>query len=169
MRLTRYLKPAQIKLELATKNLPELPEGWTQNRYVQDRKESILFELADLLETSGKVANKKKFLIDLINREKKATTGIGGGIAIPHVRTMQVRDFTMAFARSAGGVEFGALDKQPVHLFFAIVAPPYDDTIYLKLYRQIGLIFGQRDNFQKLIEAKDEHEVIKILGAFDEE
>lgn len=164
MRLTRYLKPGQIKLELATRNLSELPEGWSHDRYVWEMKERVLLELIPLFEASGKVVNASKLFTDLYNRERKATTAIGEGVAIPHVRTMQARDFVVAFARSSEGVEFGALDQQPVHLFFGVIAPPYDDRLYLQVYRRLGAIFRNERARELLMKAATEHEVIKHLS-----
>lgn len=166
MRLTRYLKPPQIKLELVTRTPDEVPEGWSRERFVWSIKERILGELTDLLETSGKVVSRRKLQTDLENRERKATTGIGEGIAIPHVRTMQARDFTLCFARSTPGVEFGAIDDSPVHFLFGVVAPPYDDKLYLEVYKKIGIIFGVEETRQALFDAEDEHEIIRIISRF---
>lgn len=166
MRLTRFLKPAQIKLELETKTPSEIPEGWSRERFVWSVKERVLSELTALFVSGGKIGNPTKFLVDLSNREKKAGTAIGGGIAIPHVRTMQARDFVLCFARSTEGVEFDAPDGLPVHLFFGVVAPPYDDRLYHEVYREIGTVFGDENRRQALLDAKTEHEVIRILGEY---
>ncbi|RME85563.1 MAG: PTS sugar transporter subunit IIA, partial [Planctomycetota bacterium] len=72
------------------------------------------------------------------NREKKATTGLGEGFALPHVRTMEARDLAMALLRVPEGVDFDAIDQKPVYLFLAMVAPPYDDNLYLRIYRDIA-------------------------------
>ena len=167
MKLTRYIKPAQIKLELDAKNPTEIPEGANPEKILWQVKESVLSELVELLDTSGKVVNSKKLYTDLVNRERRATTGIGGGIAIPHVRTMQARSFSIAFARSTSGVDFGAIDGKPVHLFICVVAPPYDDNLYLKVYKSIGEIFGREETRKQLLSAKDGHEIVKILSSFE--
>jgi mannitol/fructose-specific phosphotransferase system IIA component (Ntr-type) len=126
-------------------------------------KYAILEELVNLLDQSGKVCNKKKLFIDLLNREKKASTGIGKGIAFPHVRTMQARDFVMGFARSTPGYDFDSLDQDPVHLFFVMVAPPYDDSLYLKVFKSLASLL-QYDSFrQELLDAQSEHEIIRAI------
>ena len=165
IRLTRYLKPPQVKLELDTVTPGEIPEGWSQERFVWSVKERVLDELLALFDASGKVGNASKLRTDLVNREKKATTGIGNGIAIPHVRTMQAKEFTICFARSTPGVEFGAVDGRPVHLFFGVVAPPYDDKLYLEVYQSIGKLLGEESTRDALMSAQDEHEVIKVVSA----
>ena len=164
IRLTRYLKPPQVKVELDTTTPDEVPEGWTRERFTWSVKEKILAELIALFVASGKVGNVTKLAADLENRERKATTGIGDGIAIPHVRTMQAKEFTICFARSTPGVEFGAVDGRPVHLFFGVVAPPYDDKLYLEVYQSIGKLLGEETTREALMSAKDEHEVIKAVS-----
>ncbi len=168
MRLTRYLRPAQIRMELEAAAPAEVPEGWTLERLVWSVKERVLEELVRLFAASGKVGNVRKFGMDLLNRERKSSTAIGGGIAIPHVRTMQARDFVFCFARSTPGVEFGAPDGAPVHFFFGVVAPPHDDRLYLEVYREIAAAFGGEETKEALLAAADEHEVIRVLSAFGE-
>ncbi len=164
IRLTRYLKPPQIKLELDTLTPDEIPDGWSRDRFVWSVKEKILDELIALFAASGKVGNESKLRTDLENRERKATTGIGGGIAIPHVRTMQAKEFTICFARSTPGVEFGAVDDAPVHLFFGVIAPPYDDKLYLEVYQSIGGLLSVETTREALMAAGTPHEVIKIVS-----
>jgi PTS system fructose-specific IIC component len=168
MRLTRYLKPAQIRLELETTTPAEVPEGWTRERFVASLKERVLAELAGLFVASGKVGNAKKFLEDLVHRERRSSTALGGGLAVPHVRTPQAKGFLLCFARSTPGVEFDAPDGAPVHFFIGVVAPPHDDRLYLEAYREIGKAFGREDAKRALAGAKDAHEVIRILSAVGE-
>jgi PTS system fructose-specific IIC component len=164
MKLTRYLKPAQIRMELRTRTPAEIPEGWSRERFAWSVKEEVLRELVELIEASGKVANPKKLFTDLLNRERKATTGIGEGLAVPHVRTMQAKDLVLFLARSTPGVEFMSLDDRPVHLFIGVVAPPYDDALYLQLYKRIAQAFSSPGARERLMAAKDDHETIKILS-----
>jgi mannitol/fructose-specific phosphotransferase system IIA component (Ntr-type) len=129
-------------------------------------KGKVLEEIVELFDKSGKVVNRSKLYTDLYNRERKATTGIGEGVAIPHVRTMQAKDLVVVFARSRKGVEFGAIDGMPVNLFFGVVAPPYNDRVYLEVYRQLGLILRMAGAREALLLAPDEDHIIKIVGDF---
>lgn len=163
IRLTRHIRPPQIRLELDTITPEEVPEEWSRERFVWTVKERVLEELVTLLDTSGKIGNPAKLLSDILNRERKATTGIGNGIAIPHVRTMQAREFAICIARSTPGVEFDATDGQPVHIFFGVVAPPYDDKLYLEVYREIGTLLSHEDARRRIMKAQTPHEVIKAI------
>ncbi len=120
-------------------------------------------ELVELVNRSNRVSNRNKLLQDLINRERKATTGLTNGVAIPHVRTIYAKELLIGFARSRAGVEFDCLDGGRAHLFFIMVAPPYDDTAYLKLYRQLAEAFSVRDFRQEFMAAESEGEILRVV------
>ena len=163
MDISRYLKPELIKLKMGTHTECDPDCQLHPDKVLWMRKEAILGELVDLLDKSGRVGNKKKLLIDFMNREKKATTGIGYGIAIPHVRTMQAKEFIMGLARSQEGYDFDSLDSGPVHLFFVMAAPPYDDALYLKIFKALAEIL-QFDYFrEELLNAPSEYEIIRAI------
>ena len=163
LNISRCLKPELIKLELETNCVFDPENNLPLQKRLWQTKYSILEELVDLLDTSGQVCNKKKLFVDLFNREKKASTGIGKGIAFPHVRTMQARDLVMGFARSTKGYEFDSLDQLPVHLFFIMVAPPYDDNLYLRVFRSLASLLQYDALRDELLTAKSEHEIIRAI------
>jgi len=163
LNLSRFLKPELIKLELDTK-IEFDPEKETNfQKRLWKIKEAVLKDLVELLDKSGKVCNKHKLFLDLLNREKKASTAIGKGIAIPHVRTMQVREFVIGFARSKEGYEFDSLDKEPVHLFFISAAPPYDDALYLKVFKALAELLHSDSFREELLNVNSEYEIIRTI------
>lgn len=163
MNLARLLKPELIKLEMETKNLPEEDSDLSRDRLVWSVKENALAEIADLLAAGARIGNRNRLYTDMVNRERKASTGLVRGIAIPHVRTIEARELTFAFARSSEGLEFDCLDGELAHLFFAIVAPPYNDTLYLKIYKQMATAFQTLDLRTAFMEAQSEGEVIRAM------
>lgn len=164
MNLARYLKPDLMKLELETDPGALLDEEEARSdRLLWEVKRSVLTELVDLFERSGEVGNPSKLFIDLFNREKKATTGLEKGVAIPHVRTIQAKSFIMTFARSTGGIDFDALDGQPSHLFFGLVCPPYEDRTYLKAVKDLMSLARLEEFRRRLLDAHSEHEVMKAF------
>lgn len=163
MNISRYMSPEMIKLEMESEFSPPEGENGYSKRQILNMKETILSELTDLLDHSGKVSNKKKLSSDLFNREKKATTAIGRQIAIPHVRTMQAKEFILAVGRHADGYEFDAPDGKPVRLFFCMAAPPYDDNLYLKVFRSLAERINYPGFVENLIEASDPHLVIRAF------
>jgi len=164
MNLARLLKPEHILLELQTVDLPEEErQEIPQSDYVWQIKEQVMGELVDLVQRSNRVSNRNKLYLDLLNRERKATTGLASGVAIPHVRTIYAKELLVGFARSTPGVEFDCLDGEPAHLFFIMVAPPYDDTSYLRLYRQLAGAFSVRDYREEFMNATSEGEIIRLV------
>jgi mannitol/fructose-specific phosphotransferase system IIA component (Ntr-type) len=152
----------RVKLEMTTVIEP-LAESASLDKWRQRSKEAILEELVDLLEQGNRLGNKTKLVLDFVNREKKATTGIGMGVAIPHIRSMQAKDFTIAFARSTEGYDFDSLDGQPVHLFFIMAAPPYDDSLYLKAFKALAEMLQQKSLRQQLLELKSPGELLRAI------
>jgi len=166
MNLSRYLTENVVKLEMTTA-IESPNDGASIEKWRQQNKELILQELVDLLESGYRIGNKSKLFIDFINRERKASTGIGHGVAVPHIRSMQAKDFMMAFARSTPGYDFDAIDNQPTHLFFVMAAPPYDDALYLKAFKALAETL-QYDSFrQELMTAQSPGEVIRAFRAME--
>ena len=151
-------------MELETVDLPEEERAEIPfDRYVVRQKEKILTELVELLSRSGRVGNKPKLVQDLIGREKKASTGLTKGVAIPHIRSIHAKTFLLGFARSTPGVEFDCLDSERAHLFFIMCAPPYDDTSYLRIYKQLAQAFSETDVRRDFMNATDEGEVLRAM------
>ncbi|KPJ59715.1 MAG: hypothetical protein AMJ46_10210 [Latescibacteria bacterium DG_63] len=167
MRLSRYLTPQLVELELDSLVDLEFPEELSEQRRVRETKERIVAVLCDVLNRSGSVRNVRRLFRDLHNREKKATTGIGKGVAMPHVRTLQVKKFVIAFARSEKGLEFDALDENPVSIFFAMATPPDNDRFYLRVYRSLAEILRFDETIRELKTARDPHEIIRIIRSFE--
>ena len=89
-----------------------------------DSKDDTLKQLVALLNLD---ANSESILYKTLKRrENLGSTGIGRGIAIPHCRSLVVSRLHLAYGRKLDGIEFKAIDDQPVHNFFLIVAPPLE-------------------------------------------
>jgi mannitol/fructose-specific phosphotransferase system IIA component (Ntr-type) len=140
-----------------------------REKYLLAQKREILSEFVDLLDRTGRIGNRNKLLVDLFNREKKAGTGLEKGIAVPHVRTSQAKEFIFAFARSTPGLEFDCSDGGLAHLFFILVAPPYDDAHYLKIYRKLATAFSFSglDLTREFLDARDEGEILRAMRHLD--
>jgi mannitol/fructose-specific phosphotransferase system IIA component (Ntr-type) len=89
-----------------------------------DAKDDLLKELVGLLELDAK--SEAILFKTLKRRENLGSTGIGKGIAIPHCRSLVVNRLRLAYGRKPDGVDFNAIDGEPVYNFFLIVAPPLE-------------------------------------------
>jgi PTS system fructose-specific IIC component len=166
MNLARYITVDAVKLEMTSRIEPPL-EDEPIDRWRQQAKEQVIEELVELLDSSYRIGNRSKLLIDFINREKKATTAIGHGVAVPHIRSMQAKDFMLAFARSAEGYEFDAPDGKPVHLFFVMAAPPYDDSLYLKAFKSLAEMLRYEQFREELLNMESPGEIVRVMRSME--
>lgn len=87
-------------------------------------RDEVLAELVALLALDERAAATLHKLLK--RRESLGSTGVGRGIAIPHSRSLVVDRLRLGFGYHAGGIPYDAIDAQPVHHFFLIVAPPVE-------------------------------------------
>ena len=127
-------------------------------------KDEAINEMADLEVATGIVNNKEKFVESIWAREKESTTGIGGGIAMPHARNEYINKARVLFAKSEKGVDFDSLDQQPVHLFFMITAPAGADNTHLQALAKLSSLLINPDLVEKLKAAKTADEVIDLFS-----
>lgn len=126
-------------------------------------KEDAIKEMADLEVKTGIVNNEDEFIKSIWSREKESTTGIGGGIAMPHARNKSINKARVLFAKSEKGIDYNALDKKPVHLFFMITAPAGADNTHLEALAKLSGLLINPDLVEKLKGAKTPKEVIDLF------
>ena len=108
-------------------------------------KEDALKELVDILAEVENIGDPKNILKALVERENLGSTGIGQGIAIPHGKTDKVSRLVAVMGTSKHGVDFDALDGEPVYIFFLLVAPKETAGPHLKALAQISRLL--RDSY----------------------
>ncbi|GHC77950.1 fructose-specific PTS transporter subunit EIIC [Streptomyces violaceochromogenes] len=102
-----------------------------------DTKEAAARALAERMVALGRVTDLDGFLADVAAREAQMPTGLDGGIGIPHCRSAHVTEPTLAFGRSASGIDFGAADG-PADLIFLIAAPAGADDAHLTILSSLA-------------------------------
>lgn len=102
-----------------------------------DTKEAAARALAGRMAALGRVTDLEGFLADVAAREAQMPTGLDGGIGIPHCRSEHVTEPTLAFGRSADGIDFGAADG-PADLIFLIAAPAGADDAHLTILSSLA-------------------------------
>ena len=120
-------------------------------------------EMADLEVKQGVVNNEEEFIKSIWAREKESTTGIGEGIAMPHARNKYINRAAVLFAKSHKGIDYKALDGQPVHLFFMITAPAGADNTHLQALAKLSSLLINPDVVNALKAATTPEEVIDIF------
>ena len=112
-------------------------------------KEAVIGRLATVLADSGRSTDRDGLTAAAMAREGQSATGLPGGIAIPHCRSLVVDHLRLAYGQHRTGVEFQAIDAKPVHHFFLIVAPP------LEISNQYLPVLGRIAQFCKDVEVPD--------------
>jgi mannitol/fructose-specific phosphotransferase system IIA component (Ntr-type) len=127
-----------------------------------ESKDDILRELIALL---GLDEKSEGILFKMLKRrENLGSTGIGRGIAIPHCRSLVVNRLRVAFGRKPGGIEYNAIDGQPVHYFFLIVAPPLEvSNQYLPVLGKLAQFAKDPDITRRLADLTSPDEFLSLL------
>lgn len=127
-------------------------------------KNNLLESLVDRIGESDNIQDKKALLEGIMQREELMSTGIGFGIAVPHVRIDSVRDVVMAVGIIHGKVaDYETIDNEPVQIVFMIAAGSDQHAKHLKLLSQIAAKFKDKELRKRLIAAQVPKEVAHIL------
>ena len=149
--LTDLLEESTIKLELEAR-----------------KKHDALRELVELLHSAGKIGDPEAALSGLIEREKLTSTGIGSGIAIPHLLSPDADETVMAFGRKREGLRFDAIDNQPVTLIFLILGPKHQEFAHLRLLSRLSRLLHDESFRAALLDAETPAEILQILRREEE-
>ncbi len=130
-------------------------------------KEDVLAELTEKLVARHAAFDREEVLRGLLERELLGSTGIGGGIAIPHAKLLHGGDPLVVFGRSTKGIIYDALDGKPVNLFFLLIADANSFDLYLKLLARISRLLKDRALRRHLLEASDADALYDIIQEQD--
>ncbi len=122
-------------------------------------KRDVLNEFADLLHEHKKIREKNEFLEVILAREALGSTGIGEGIAIPHGKLKGLDHLILSFGISQKGIGFDAMDGQPVHIFFVLIAPEDSPGDHLKALARISRILKNRSFRERLMKSRSREEI----------
>lgn len=117
--------------------------------------EAVLKTIAGLAKKSPILENIEESVIlqGLIDREELSTTGFGNGIAIPHCRLDGVEDFVVGILAQPQGVDFKAMDEEPVKLFVFIIAPSTKSNIHIKVLSAISQVLNVPEHVEEMLKA----------------
>jgi nitrogen PTS system EIIA component len=104
-----------------------------------------------------------------MEREELGSTGIGGGIAIPHGKLNLVENIIIGFGLSKKGIEYDSLDNKPVHIFFLLLTPDNSTGGHLKVLAQISKLLKMDEFKNRLVESSSADEIFAVINDFDED
>lgn len=145
MELREFFSADVVKLELDGETKDEILKEMISLLGLDEKSEGILYKM-------------------LKRRENLGSTGIGKGIAIPHCRSLVVNRLRVAFGRKSKGLDFRAIDEQPVHNIFLIVAPPLEvSNQYLPVLGKIAQFSKEPDVAGRLEQIDNPQEFLALL------
>lgn len=124
--------------------------------------------LVELQVKGGNIADKEEYKKGILAREEKGSTAVGEGIAIPHAKSEAVKAPSLAAMTVPAGVDYEALDDEPSNLLFMIAAPN-DGDVHLEVLSRLMTILMDEDFREKLLNAKDKDEFLKIIDDMENE
>ncbi|HMN23854.1 MAG: PTS sugar transporter subunit IIA [Ignavibacteriaceae bacterium] len=132
-----------------------------------ETKEEIINELIDLFKDDPRIEDIEKVRSAVLDREKVMSTGVGKGFAIPHGKTNAVNEIIGAFGKIKDGIDYDALDGNPVNLVFLLVGKDNLISTHIKLLSRISRLMNKDDFRNRLMEANNVDEIVKLFS--DEE
>lgn len=131
-------------------------------------KTEALNQMIALMAKSGNITDVERYRQEVFHREAEGTTGVGDGIAIPHGKGDFVKQATLAAMVVRDGVEYEAMDDEPVNLIFLIAAPNTEDNVHLDVLAKLSVLLMNEGMTAKLLNAESPEEFLNILDAADE-
>ena len=124
-------------------------------------RDGVITELVTSLDKAGKIGKGRRqdIIREVIKRENEASTGLGKGVAIPHVKHKGVKEAVAAIGQSSRGIDFFSLDKQPVYSVILLISPADDPDQHL-----------QQERFRKFLrQCRSVEQVEDLLNEADED
>lgn len=126
-------------------------------------KYDVIRELIEVLEIAGKLNDPDKAASAVFAREDLGSTGLEGGIAVPHAKTETVNNLTIAIGIAPEGIDFDAMDGQESKLFFLMLAPPDQTGPHIEALSEIAKITQSRSFVETLQHAETPAAVLDLF------
>lgn len=141
------------------------PERIVCNSEVTSKKRLIEI-VSERLATGQAELSARPIFDSLVSRERLGSTGLGHGVALPHGRFSQSQRAIGAFVKLRKGVDFEALDRQPVDLVFGLLVPDHYTDEHLKILAYLAEMFSDRTFCQQLRDADSSETLYERLSAW---
>ena len=134
-------------------------------------RDGVIEELVMSLDKAGKLGKGKSrdIIREVIKRENEASTGLGKGVAVPHVKHKAVKKIVAAIGQSSAGIDFFALDKQPVYSVILLISPSEDPDKHLQAMESVFKHL-QKERFRKFLrQCRSVEQIEDLLIEADED
>lgn len=126
-------------------------------------KDEIISELVDIAMKTGKVGDRETAIASVMERERRMSTGMKHGIAIPHGKTSAVKDLVACIGVSDREVDFDALDHLGCRIFIMTLSPPEKTGPHLQFLAEVSLLFRSEEKRQAILAAESREEILRAL------
>ncbi len=130
-------------------------------------RDAALGELVDLVPDDVLTGSRSRILAGLLEREERMTTGVGQGLAIPHLVSSEIRSLTLVIGASSTGVDFNSLDQIPVKLIFVILAPENMRSRYLQVLAGLARLLREEQIVQRALTSSTAEELIALMKKYE--
>ncbi len=131
-------------------------------------REEVIKELTKELVACDKIQHEEKLVEEIFKRENLASTGIGFGIAIPHIRCGFVKEPHLIAGISHQGVDFKSIDGRPVHLVFLLIAPKNHSDYNIEILSRLASVLQNKGTREKLANAESVDSFVNTLKEAEE-
>lgn len=129
-------------------------------------KKRVLEQLSDLIANDQVELSRVEIFDSLLARERLGSTGLGHGIAIPHGRVSNSERALGAIIKLREGIDYEAIDHQPVDLVFALLVPEKSTEEHLQLLAQLAEMFSNREVVEQLRQADSPADLLDTIGTW---
>lgn len=147
MKIVDILKPVFIKLPLNSSTKPD-----------------SIKELLASISRNDIIRDQEKVLNAVFEREKIMSTGVGNGVAIPHCKHSDCKEFAIALGISKEGVDFDAIDKKPANIIFLLIGPEDQPGIHIRLLSRISRIISKDEVRQNVLKCETPQQLHDLLS-----
>ncbi len=127
-------------------------------------KDEVIGELLDLLVAAKLIADREEVLAALMERERKMSTGIQHGVAIPHAKTKAVKNLVACIGIKPEGLDFESLDGEPSRIFIMTLSPIDRVGPHVQFLAEVSTVIKTKEARQRLLAAKTPQEILAVFG-----
>ncbi len=140
-----------------------LSEETIRMNLVSETKKEVIAEMIDCLVVTGKIRDRNAALNALLDREKKMSTGMQHGIAIPHGKTDTVQELVATIALKPEGVDFESLDGKPSTIFIMTLSPLNRAGPHIQFLAEMSQLLNDPDRREAVLHSQTPRELLDVL------
>jgi len=126
-------------------------------------KREIIVEMIDLMVEAGLIEGRQETIDAVIEREKKMSTGMQYGVALPHGKTADVKNLAVALALKKEGIDFSSLDGEPSRIFVMTVSSVYRTGPHIQYLSEMSRMLSCPEVRKTILAAETKEDIIRAL------